>query len=281
MLNTINEFLASAEIINEWIFGALEIQNHNLDAYSQDRFWFNHFRDNHQTIEGDVFEFGVYRGGSLISLALLAKRLGSRKHFYGFDTFGGFPEGEYHPNDSLEQFAEHNGFNKQHIRDAYLLQNIKIPRDFSMLKGNQETDSDRLKSKLELLGKSGTFSENSLEHVRKKLELIGLDNVTLVPGKFSETIERFVNSNGKSIKVFSANIDCDLYQGYLDCLPFLCDNLSQGGYIHLDEYHSLKYPGPRIAVDQYLSRTSNLKLISNNVRTGEFPRYAIVKPMNS
>jgi|GEM_PF-1012458 len=277
-LNSINDFLVTATAINEWIFGALEIENHNLDTYSSYRFWYNHFRDNHETIEGDVFEFGVYRGGSLFSLALLAKRLGSSKHFYGFDTFSGFPNDGYHPNDNLEQFAEHNGFNKAHIKDASLLKNLRIPKDLSKQISNQKNNSDLLKSKLELLGTSGTFSENSLEYVNKKLDFIGLDNVTIVPGNFSKSIGNFIASKKESIKVFSANIDCDLYQGYRDSLPFLCDNLSQGGYIHLDEYHSLKYPGPRIAVDEYLSFNNDLKLIENNSRPGEFPRYAIIKP---
>ncbi len=251
--DSVNEFLMNTQVVDEWVFGALEIQNHNLDTSSQYRFWFNHFRENHKKIEGDVFEFGVYRGGSILSLAMLAKKIGSNKHFYGFDTFSGFPEDEYHHNDSLEQFTKQNGFNEEHIMNTSILQKLRIPKDMNNLKKNKNGDTVSLKKKLELLGKSGTFSENSLEYVKQKIDFLGLDNVTLIPGKFSESINDYMNSRRKEIKVFSANIDCDLYQGYDDCLPFLYKNLSQGGYIHLDEYYSLKYPGPRIAVDQHLS----------------------------
>lgn len=37
--------------------------------------------NNHNKIEGDVVEAGVYRGGSLIAIAMLLKSLGSKKRF--------------------------------------------------------------------------------------------------------------------------------------------------------------------------------------------------------
>ena len=91
-----------------------------------------------------------------------------------------------------------------------------------------------------------------------KIQLLGLDNITLIQGNFSETIESFFNENSK--KVFSANIDCDLYEGYKITLTPLFNNLVNGGYIHLDEYYSLKYPGPKIAVDEFLSKNPKLNM---------------------
>ena len=52
------------------------------------------------------------------------------------------------------------------------------------------------------------------------------------------------NSQGID-KVMSAVIDCDLYESYQDSLNFIWYKLSKRGFIHLDEYYSLKYPGAR------------------------------------
>jgi hypothetical protein len=43
-------------------------------------------------LPGDVAECAVYRGATLIPLALYAKQQGSAKLFHGFDSFEGFPE---------------------------------------------------------------------------------------------------------------------------------------------------------------------------------------------
>ena len=43
-------------------------------------------------VKGDVFEFGVFKGASIIRLLTFAKLLDkNRRSFYGFDTFGKFP----------------------------------------------------------------------------------------------------------------------------------------------------------------------------------------------
>lgn len=41
--------------------------------------------------EGDVVEFGVYKGGTAIFMAKCLKRWGSKATVFGFDTFAGFP----------------------------------------------------------------------------------------------------------------------------------------------------------------------------------------------
>jgi len=43
-------------------------------------------------LEGDIVEFGAYRGGSSIFLANVARRLEMRARVYAFDTFEGMPE---------------------------------------------------------------------------------------------------------------------------------------------------------------------------------------------
>ncbi len=46
-------------------------------------------------------------------------------------------------------------------------------------------------------------------------------------------------------------LDCDLYHSYLDCLNFFHDKTN---LMVLDEYYSLKYPGAKIAVDEWLKK---------------------------
>src|SRR3989344_1439487 len=42
-------------------------------------------------IKGDLIEFGVYKGGSIIQFAKVLKELNSNKLIYGLDTFEGLP----------------------------------------------------------------------------------------------------------------------------------------------------------------------------------------------
>lgn len=44
-----------------------------------------------KNIEGSIYEFGSYMGGTGILLGILAKRLGLKKHVYLFDSFQGLP----------------------------------------------------------------------------------------------------------------------------------------------------------------------------------------------
>ena len=66
---------------SEFFYNSLEINDSSESSQSGFRFWFDDFRKNLNSREGDIFEFGVYKGSSLISIALLAKRLGSKKAF--------------------------------------------------------------------------------------------------------------------------------------------------------------------------------------------------------
>ena len=86
---------------HEYIFSILKIENHGLNSNTKFKVWFDHFRKFHDKIDGDIFEFGVYRGNSLISMAILMKRFKSRKKIYGFDSFSGFPN--YSAEDDFKQ----------------------------------------------------------------------------------------------------------------------------------------------------------------------------------
>ena len=102
MLDRLKTALDAEE--SEFIFKALDIQDSNICGHSAYRFWYQDFLENLDTREGNIYEFGVYKGSSLISFALLAKRLGSKKHIWGFDSFNGFPG--YSPQDELVNFTK-------------------------------------------------------------------------------------------------------------------------------------------------------------------------------
>ena len=67
--------------IEEFELNLLEIENYQKSSESRLRFWFNHIRDNALIDNGNIFEFGVYRGSSLIASALILKEMGSKKKY--------------------------------------------------------------------------------------------------------------------------------------------------------------------------------------------------------
>ena len=262
MFKEICESLNKVE--KEFIYNSLEIENSGEFSKSAYRFWFNDFRENHLKRSGDIYEFGVYRGGSLLAIALLSKRLGSKKHIWGFDSFEGFPR--FSKEDNLNNFNEEKGFSKQQIEDVHLLAKIKQTKNIK---------KENLDYSLSKLGKAGLFKNTSYEFLQQKIDQLSLTNVTLLKGDFKDTIKEHFFEKKRSI--FSANIDCDLYEGYKLCLPIVFKALEVGGIINLDEYYSLKYPGAKIATDEFLIQNSSALLMKVNTRIGEFPRYQIKK----
>jgi hypothetical protein len=69
--------------MEKWEFGVLKIHNPESSTLSP---YFNLIPKLEQ-IEGDIVEFGVYQGASLVTTALLLKRLNSAKKIFGYDTF--------------------------------------------------------------------------------------------------------------------------------------------------------------------------------------------------
>jgi hypothetical protein len=71
-------------------------------------------------VEGDIVEFGSYKGGSAVFMANVARRLGMKARIYALDTFQGMPEtdvardlhvaGDFNDTsiDALRAFAEKN-----------------------------------------------------------------------------------------------------------------------------------------------------------------------------
>jgi hypothetical protein len=224
----------------EFIFSLLGIENYTQSSMSRLRFLFEHIRNNALNDDGDIFEFGVYQGNSLISIALLLKETGSKKIVYGFDSFKGFSD--YSEYDELEGFYKYREkyFNQQLVKDFEMLKKIK-----SKYLNQKRIDKKNISSE-------GEFKETSIAFMNERIKLFELDNIRIIEGSYENSVPDFFSKfDGK---ISSVNMDCDLYDSYRITLPFTWDKLSQGGYIHLDEYYSLKFPGARIATIDFVKK---------------------------
>lgn len=244
---------------DSWVFNTLNLENYRSDSRSRLCEWYSHAKKYAKEIHGDIFEFGVYKGNGLISMALLLSELGVNKKIYAFDSFSGFPS--YHPNDELSMFESRTDiFDDKHIMIAHQCRLLnEFRRDEKINPGNIST--------------SGDFSDCSISDFKRRLSKFEIDNVVIVDGDFKDTVPKFFSSYRGSI--FSANLDCDLYDGYRLVLENAYPYLSRGGMINLDEYYSLKFPGARIAVEEF-RRLNKINLQMLSKYPGEFERWAII-----
>lgn len=249
-------------LTDDWEFNVLGIYNYlqpgRFDALV------SFIRDNHAKLEGDIVEAGSYRGASLVAIGMLLKSLGSDKKVYGFDSFSGFPP-VLSDKDKFSQFE--SMYQDGRISETH----INSIRRNSVWLGALASTTEQTKS-AESISTSGNFSKTSVELVRKKIALAGLDNVVLVDGPFSQTM----TSSQPPMKVMAAIIDCDLYQSYMDAFEFIWPRLIVGGIVHLDEYYSLKFPGGRLATDEFLGRKKS-RLEMAPQKPGDFQRWYAVK----
>lgn len=92
------------------------------------------------------------------------------------------------------------------------------------------------------------FDDTSIEHVRSALKSRGLSKyVTLVPGFFEDTL-----STMPAGPYFFVNLDCDLYDGHIECLEFFYPRMEKGGIIFFDDYNSYHYPMAKEAIDKFM-----------------------------
>jgi len=73
-------------------------------------------------------------------------------------------------------------------------------------------------------------------------------------------------------------MDCDLYESHQIALPFTWEKMSSGGYMFLDEYYSLKFPGARKATDEFFKdRKEEPKMY--DIKPMDFERWFVIKDM--
>ena len=248
------------KIIDDWEFNVLGVYNYHQPGPFDALFKF--VRDNHDKMEGDLVESGVYRGKSLLGMAMMLKELGSDKKVYGYDSFAGFPP-VYNSKDDLERFDDllAEGLITQDHKDA-----VKKNIEWRNALSSQEQTVKNISS-------SGDFSGTSLDLVNKKIETLGLDNIILVDGPFHETM---TEEEAHPEKIMAVLMDCDLYQSYLDTFTFTWPRMVNGGMIYLDEYYSLKFPGARIATHEFI-KGKQAKLKQHSLKKGDFERWFLIK----
>lgn len=116
------------------------------------------------------------------------------------------------------------------------------------------------------------FKKNNFKLIKKKIKYLGLDNIILVKGSFIKSFKKY-----SKCKFMGGIIDCDLYNSYKQCLNFFSPRLSRNGEIFLDEYYSLKYPGARLACDEFATLNKNFILEKYKKIQGEFERWKLKK----
>jgi len=221
-------------LYEDWEFNILGVYNYRKPGRLDNYFTF--LIENHSYIPGDICEAGVYRGASLLATGLLLKELGSRKIVWGFDTFQGFPQ--YHANDELKTFGELRNENKI---DKGLYEKVKLYTKYKSLHAKKKLTPANIST-------SGDFSQVSMNEIKRKIQFLGLNNVRLMKGPFSKTM----NTENSKIPYFcAALLDCDYYESWKTSLFYIWEKLSLGGYVFLDEYYSLKFPGAKIAADEF------------------------------
>lgn len=120
---------------------------------------------------------------------------------------------------------------------------------------------------------SGNFTNTSIDNLHRKIKKLNLNNIKIIKGDFSQTLPFFFNNNKK---IFACNVDCDLYESYRIVLPYVWRNLSKGGFVHLDEYYSIKYPGAKIATDNFLN-LNKITIKKFKDKNDDFFRYFLIK----
>ena len=229
--------------MKKWELGALDIYDCSKEGHLD--IYFDFIRNSYKDLKGNIFEFGVFKGKSLLATALLLKSLGSDKRIFGFDSFSGFPS--YNEKDKISQFKilyEDNKISKNHYLDV--VRNIEI-RSLYL--------KDKFTLNAETISNSGDFSNCNYEFLQKKIDFLGLDNITIIKGDFKDTLNN-IEDLGETMCCL---IDCDLYESYKYTLPKAWGNTTIGGMIYLDEYYSLKFPGAKIAVDEFI-KDKNIKI---------------------
>ena len=244
---------------NDWEFNVLDIYNYKKSGKLEE--YFNFIERHHDYLEGDILEAGVYNGRTLLATALFLKELKSDKLVYGFDSFTGF--NSIHENDHIEKFdglLDTGRITENHY--------MEVRKSYKLKEYLEEEKIDPLN-----ISTSGDFSNVNMKTLYKKIEMLQLSNIRLVSGYYKSTM-----TTGTSFpsKIMAALLDCDLYMSYKIALPFIWDRLVQHGYIFLDEYYSLKFPGARIATDEFFIDKDD-KPRKYKTKLGDFERWYVRK----
>jgi hypothetical protein len=179
-------------------------------------------------IQGALLECGVYKGGSMMAMALALMAEGvTDRDLYLFDTFEGMPApGEM---------------------------------DFDLW-GKSAWEKF---SKTKLSNVSSTWCNASLEHVKQVMTLTGypMERIHFVKGLVENTIPEKVPET-----IALLRLDTDWYQSTMHELIHLYPRLSPKGIVIVDDYGHHK--GVRKAVDEYFHKNQRVPFLHRIDYTG-------------
>jgi len=179
-------------------------------------------------IEGDIVECGVWKGGSMMTIAKTLLNLkNSEKHLYLYDTF----EGMTKPTDEDVSYA-----------------NVSASEKFE---GKKITDD------------KSTWNTADLNDVKKAVFTTGYnkEKIHFVKGKVEDTIPGEIPESISLLR-----LDTDWYESTRHELIHLFPRLTKGGVLIIDDYGHWK--GARKAVDEYILENKITILLNRIDYTG-------------
>ncbi|WLT39519.1 TylF/MycF family methyltransferase [Synechocystis sp. B12] len=179
-------------------------------------------------IDGSFVECGVWKGGSMMSVAYtLVERQVTKRQLYLFDTFDGMSEPTDKDYDIFGSLAK------------------------KLLQKNKKQE------------KSSIWCYSPLEEVQQNLSQTKYptENIIYVQGKVEETIPETLPN-----KIALLRLDTDWYESTKHELVHLFPKLVQGGVLIIDDYGH--WQGCRKAVDEYFEQNNISILLNRIDYTG-------------
>jgi len=251
-----------------WEFNVMGVYDYR--SYGSLYDWYEIIQTNISNVDGDLVEAGVFKGRSFLATSLLIKEMQMKKLIdrnvvnYGFDSFTGFPS-DSSPQDRWENFEIQ--YKEGLISEVHFRIIQKNWQFIKSLKNLEVPTSSNLST-------SGDFSNNSLQLLTRKINILDLEDSTkLVDGPFSSTMTNF----NLPEKIAGVLFDCDLYESYKITLQMTWPRLVQGGWLFFDEYYSLKFPGARTAVDEFFLDKQDQIEWHKSSRERDFERNWVIK----
>lgn len=193
-------------------------------------------------------ECGVYRGTTFFPIYHLCEQLFDDFHLFALDSFAGFPKSAAHQMDDFSQFEkllEQGDISPEHFAAA--------KTRCAKLQNDQHLQTD--------------YFRDYVEEFKKRAA--GKNNLTMVACSFDQLESCLKDPEVRYDLVF---LDCDLYLSYRSCLAFFKDKTNT---FIFDEYYSLKYPGARIACDEFIEQEKGWSLFNKIEETPYFERWGV------
>ncbi len=172
---------------------------------------------NHKSIEGDLVECGVWKGGNVLMYLRMSERLNKSRKVWAYDTYEGMSE-------PTEEDTNLHG-----VASTILLD--KAP-------------------KIAPEGSHNIWCYSTLEEVKSNVERHSshADQVHYIEGKVEDTLQHPENLPEK---IAILRIDTDWYESTKMCLEKLYPRLVPGGILIMDDYGH--WQGARKAFDEYFA----------------------------